>query len=64
MRARGLELRSTIVYVDRDNSASGRELTKRDFIEEIKEIKPHFTEAEIKQVFNELCEKGYIKQLI
>ncbi|OIQ10503.1 hypothetical protein [Neomoorella thermoacetica] len=64
MRARDLELRSTIVYVDRDNSASGRELTKRDFIEEIKEIKPHFTEAEIEQVFNELCEKGYIKQRV
>lgn len=60
MRTRDLELRSTIVYVDRDTRISGRNLGRKEFIKEIKGIKPHFSEVEIEGALAELEQKGYV----
>ncbi|WP_338834327.1 hypothetical protein MHLNE_06890 [Moorella humiferrea] len=60
MRVKDLELRSTIIFVDRDAVTSGREITKHDFIQEIKSIKPHFSYEEIKEAMVELESHGYI----
>lgn len=62
MRVRDLELRSTIIFVDRDALTSGREITRDDFIQEIKSIKPHFSYDEIKEAMEELESRGYIER--
>ncbi len=60
MRARDLELRSTIVFIDRDARISGRKFDRNRFIEEIKGIKPHFSVREIELALTELESKNYI----
>ena len=60
MRTRDLELRSTAVYIDRDIRESDRNLSRKEFIQEIKSIKPHFSEAEIECALTELENKGFI----
>ncbi len=62
MRVRDLELRSTIIFVDRDAVTSGREMTRNDFIQEIKSIKPHFSYEEIQEGMAELEGRGYIER--
>jgi len=62
MRVRDLELRSTIVFVDRDAVTSSRKMTRNDFIQEIKSIKPHFSYEEIKEAMEELENRGYIER--
>ena len=62
MRVRDLELRSTIIFVDRDAVTSNREITRNDFIQEIKSIKPHFSYEEIKEAMEELESHGYIER--
>lgn len=62
MRVRDLELRSTIIFVDRDAVAGARKLGREDFIQEIKSIKPHFSYDEINQAVDELESLGYIER--
>lgn len=62
MRVRDLELRSTIIFVDRDAVTSNREIKRIDFIQEIKGIKPHFSYEEIKKTVAELEGRGYIER--
>lgn len=62
MRVRDLELRSTIIFVDRDAVAGSREIGRDDFVQEIKSIKPHFSYDEINQAVDELESLGYIER--
>lgn len=49
MNARELELRSTIIYVSREEP-----LEKNELLNRVKEIKPHFTDSEIDYAYQEL----------
>lgn len=49
MNARELELRSTIIYVSREEP-----LEEEDLLNRVKEIKPHFSVAEIDSAYKEL----------
>lgn len=60
MKARDLELRSTIVFVDRAAQREKRNLTRKEFIQEVHSIKPHFPEVEIESAVAELEGKGYV----
>lgn len=62
MRVRDLELRSTIIFVDRDIVNSNRAMSRNDFIQEIKSIKPHFSYEEIEEAIAELESRGYIER--
>jgi hypothetical protein len=59
---RELELRSTIIFVDNDAVTSGREITRNDFIQEIRSIKPYFSYEEIKEAMEELESRGCIER--
>ena len=61
MWARSLELYATIVYVERDARASGKEPTMDRLVEVVHELKPHFSEEEIKVAIGDLAEKKHIK---
>jgi hypothetical protein len=60
MKARDLELRSTIVFVDRDAQKKKRNLTRKEFIQEVQSVKPHFPNTEIQSALAELEDKGYV----
>jgi len=62
LRVRNLELISTIIFVDRDAVANERGLTKSSFINEIMNIKPHFSRDEIEQAVEKLAGLGYIER--
>jgi len=62
MRARDLELRTTIIFVDRDAVRSKRDLSREEFIQELHDIKPHFTREEIEKAMVELENWGYIER--
>lgn len=63
MKARDLELRSTIIFVERAAHREKRNLSRNEFLQEVQSIKPHFSVAEIKSAIDELEEKGYIRKL-
>lgn len=63
MKTRDLELRSTIVYIDRAAHREKRNLSGREFIQEIHGIKPHFSVLEIESAVAELEAKGYVGRL-
>jgi uncharacterized protein YwgA len=60
MKARDLELCSTIVFVDRDAQKKKRNLTRKEFIQEVQSVKPHFPNTEIQSALAELEDKGYV----
>ena len=62
MCVRDLELRSTIIFVDRDAVAGSREIGREDFVQEIKSIKPHFSCEEIDRAVEELEALGFIEK--
>lgn len=49
MNAKELELRSTIIYVSKEEP-----LNKKDLLNRVKEIKPHYTDSEIDNAYQEL----------
>lgn len=59
--AKDLELRSTIVYLDRDVERSKKDLDRGDFVGLVKKVKPRFTEDAIAKALKELENKGYVK---
>lgn len=63
MKTRDLELRSTIVFVDRAARREKRTLSRQEFIREIHGIKPHFSVLEIESAVAELEAKGYVGRL-
>ncbi len=59
--AKDLELRSTIVYLDRDVKRSKKDLDRDDFVGLVKKVKPRFTEDAIAEALGELENKGYVE---
>ena len=55
--AKELELRSTIVYLSAPNQA------RKDLINRVHEVKPHFSHAQIESAIAELEKKGYLAEL-
>lgn len=58
--AKELELRSTIVYLDRDVKRSNKNLNRDSFIRLVKKIKPRFNEGTIAKALDELENKDYV----
>lgn len=58
--AKDLELRSTIVYLDRDVKRSKKDLDRDNFIGLVKNVKPRFTEDAIAQALEELEKNNYV----
>ncbi|AFM22872.1 hypothetical protein [Desulfomonile tiedjei] len=59
--AKDLELRSTIVYLDRDAGRTKKDLSRDRFIQLVKRIKPRFSEDTIAVALKELEEKGFVE---
>lgn len=59
--AKELELRSTIVYLDREIKRSRKSLDRGGFIRLVKKIKPRFTEETIGEALGELESKGHVE---
>ena len=58
--AKELELRSTIVYVDREIKRSKKSLDRCGFIGLVKKIKPRFSEEAIEKALAELEHRNYV----
>jgi uncharacterized protein YwgA len=58
--AKELELRSTIVYLDRDVKRLKKDLTRIDFIGLVNKVKPRFTAGVIAKALEELENKDYV----
>lgn len=58
--AKDLELRSTIIFVNRDLKRKGQTYVRNELINLVQDIKPHFSKYEIDGALSELEEKGYI----
>jgi len=58
-----LELLSTIVHADRDYKKRSRQVALDDLCHLIREIKPHFSEVEVKRAIQELSGKGLLQSL-
>ncbi len=58
--AKELELRSTIIFVNRDLISKGKSNVLGELINLVQAIKPHFSKDEIDQALSELEKKGYI----
>ena len=60
-----LELFSTIVYVDRELGAQGQtDVSVDELVRRVREVKPHFTEAQVAILIREGQAKGYLKTLV
>jgi uncharacterized protein YwgA len=58
--AKDLELRSTIIFVNRDLKRKGQTNIHHELINLVQDIKPHFNKNEISDALSELENKGYI----
>ncbi len=58
-----LELRSTILFVDREMSRSGLATTAGTVIERVRQIKPHFDEKAIVDRVTEMQQKGWLRSI-
>jgi uncharacterized protein YwgA len=58
--AKELELRATIVFFDRDLRYSKRTVSKNDFVNLIKQVKPRFDLKAIDRVVTEMESRAYI----
>ena len=61
--AKDLELRSTIVYIDRDALRRGCALNRDALADMVRDIKPYFSVGEILGAINELMVKGHFRNL-
>jgi uncharacterized protein YwgA len=61
LSAKELELRSTIVYVQRDLARQAEPPSPDEVINIVKRIKPKFADVEIRAAFGELRQKSYVK---
>jgi uncharacterized protein YwgA len=61
MYAKDLELRATLVYAERDARARGTSISKKELVDTVHGLKPHFSEETIEHARQEMEEKGYIK---
>jgi uncharacterized protein YwgA len=58
-----LELRSTILYVDRELSQSGTKTTAKDIAERVRQIKPHFDDATILDRLSDMLKKKWLESV-
>ena len=58
-----LELRSTIVFVDREFAKAGRAVAPDALANQVRQIKPHFTTTTILTRVREMCDKGWLKSV-
>jgi hypothetical protein len=58
-----LELRSTVLFVDREFAGGGQTATAEEIIERVRHIKPHFDSATIRKRVAEMAEKGHLQNL-
>lgn len=59
--AKDLELRSTIIFVNRDLKNSSQPTSNAKVINLVQEIKPYFSKSDIEVALSELEKKGYIQ---
>ena len=57
---RELELRSTIIYAERDLKENGESYSRNRFVELVYNLKPHFEPDYIAEVIDDLEKKGFI----
>ena len=57
---RDLELRATIIYADRDALRTDNPLTRQEFMNLVKKIKPRFDEVTIEEALSELEISGHV----
>jgi hypothetical protein len=60
LSAKDLDLRATIIFVDRDVRKMDRVFTKDGIVQLIREIKPHFSEQAVRDALAELAGRGYL----
>lgn len=60
MSAKELELRSTIIFVDKQITNLDEEQKKDMIVNKVSEIKPHFTVEEIKNAYDELLDQQFL----
>lgn len=58
-----LELRSTVLFVDREWSQAGNATTEQQLVERVREIKPHFPESTIRERVQEMAAKAWLNSL-
>ena len=58
-----LELRSTILFVDREFASVGQNTSVEAIVERVRQIKPHFDNLTIRIRVMEIAEKGYLQSL-
>ncbi|MDQ7788747.1 MAG: hypothetical protein RDU41_01690 [Clostridia bacterium] len=61
LSAKDLELRSTLVYVDKDTKRAGESLSRDELVRLVKEIKPRFNSETIQDALADLVSKGYVQ---
>ena len=61
MTARDLELRATVVYVERDFRRKNRPAHRDEVISLVSDIKPKFSNGEILNVVDDLNSRGHIQ---
>jgi len=58
--ARDLELLATIVFAEREARESGKPLSASVLTDVVRGVKPHFTDAQIREAIEKLVDKGHI----
>jgi len=58
-----LELRSTVLFVDREFAGGGQEATINEIVERVRQIKPHFDTTTICERVMDMAEKGHLRNL-
>jgi hypothetical protein len=58
-----LELRATIVYVDREAMMKSRAISKLEMVRQVHDVKPHFPEETISAAVDTLSGKGLLHSL-
>jgi hypothetical protein len=59
-----LELRSTILFVDREYASAGQKVSVETIVERVRQIKPHFDEVTIRKRSSEMKDKNYLYSII
>ena len=60
MWAKELELRATIVYVERDAHRSGQQPAEDFVVSTVRDLKPHFSADQVRIALRQLGEKRYV----
>ncbi len=58
-----LELRSTIVFIDRELHAGDRTATSKTLAEQVQKVKPHFDAPTIRERINDMSRRGWVAQV-